>query len=192
MSHVAGFVWTALGTSVLLFGLHTLVQSDPRVRNVEIFTEMAYSTAAESFAANAALPAGCVLQSLVPGVVPRGRTPFLYGEGAEEAQRAGRELDNPFAATDTAALRRGAEVYALSCVLCHDAAGSGQGTIVKRGMVPPPSLSGARAVEMKDGEMFHIITRGQGNMPGHAAQILPEDRWKAILWVRELQEGEPR
>jgi len=32
------------------------------------------------------------------------------------------------------------------------------------------------------------VTYGQGNMPGHASQIEPEDRWKVALWVRHLQQ----
>ena len=35
--------------------------------------------------------------------------------------------------------------------------------------------------------MFHVLTFGQKNMPGYAAQITTDDRWKAILHVRELQ-----
>jgi len=28
---------------------------------------------------------------------------------------------------------------------------------------------------------------GRKNMPSHAAQVSPEDRWKAILYIRQLQ-----
>jgi mono/diheme cytochrome c family protein len=40
---------------------------------------------------------------------------------------------------------------------------------------------------MKDGQMFHVLTYGQGNMPSFAAQLSREDRWNVILHVRMLQ-----
>jgi len=40
--------------------------------------------------------------------------------------------------------------------------------------------------------MFHLLSFGQGNMASYAAQISREDRWKVILYVRELQAQEAR
>ena len=40
---------------------------------------------------------------------------------------------------------------------------------------------------LPDGQVFHIISRGQGIMPSHAAQVLPDDRWRVILYLRQLQ-----
>ena len=34
-----------------------------------------------------------------------------------------------------------------------------------------------------------VYARGQGIMPSHAAQVLPEDRWRVVLHLRRLQEG---
>ena len=42
---------------------------------------------------------------------------------------------------------------------------------------------------MPDGRIFHVITRGSGMMPAYAGQISPDDRWKAVLYVRALQAG---
>jgi len=40
---------------------------------------------------------------------------------------------------------------------------------------------------MKDGQMFHVLTYGQGNMPSLAAQLSVDDRWSVILHMRMLQ-----
>ena len=40
---------------------------------------------------------------------------------------------------------------------------------------------------MKDGQLFHILTYGQNNMPSYASQLSRDDRWNAILYVRTLQ-----
>ena len=39
--------------------------------------------------------------------------------------------------------------------------------------------------------MFHVLSYGQANMPSYASQVDRDDRWKAILYVRALQEKKP-
>lgn len=178
----------AVVVSLALGGLHLALRPDASQRNWEYFPNMLESVAAESFSESALLPGGTIQQPPLPGVVVRGTRAFAFGDGVEEAARAGRELVNPVDGTDAAVLERGAAVYGVYCAVCHDASGSGAGPVVARGMLPPPSLSGARAMAMRDGEMFHVITRGQGNMPSYAAQVSFDDRWRAVAWVRRLQQ----
>jgi mono/diheme cytochrome c family protein len=40
---------------------------------------------------------------------------------------------------------------------------------------------------MKDGQLFHVLTYGQNNMPSYASQLSRDDRWNAILYVRTMQ-----
>jgi mono/diheme cytochrome c family protein len=40
---------------------------------------------------------------------------------------------------------------------------------------------------MKDGQLFHVLTYGQNNMPFYASQLSREDRWNVILYVRTMQ-----
>ncbi|MAF66965.1 MAG: cytochrome C [Planctomycetes bacterium] len=171
----------------LLLILESLLLPNPRERNFELLTEMVYSKAAESLGASDGLPAGMTQQAIVEGVVVRGRMPFHFAAGQEEAARAGKELSNPYA-DDGDVLERGGELFGRFCAVCHGHDGGGRGPVVERGMLPPPSLSGARALAIADGEMFHIVTMGQGNMGSHAAQIVPDDRWKVIRYIRSLQE----
>lgn len=170
-----------------LLVLNTLVARDYSERNLEIFTEMVYSKAAESLSPYPELPGGHTQQPLVEGVVVRGKLPFPYGSGEEEALRAAAELHSPVSADDQEALERGARLYAIYCISCHDVNGEGRGPVVLRGMIPPASLLADRARQMKDGQVFHVLTRGQGNMSSYAAQIEPQDRWKVIAHVRALQ-----
>jgi mono/diheme cytochrome c family protein len=189
-SRVVFIVWTA-GICVGLIALQALLRPDTEVRHFEIFTEMAYSHASEPFTPNPYFADGKTQQPLVAGVVPRGLKPFPYGIGPEEAKRAGEELFNPINPADTAAPTVGAELYRVYCLMCHDARGNGEGPVVYRGMLPPPSLHADRAKQMADGEMFHILTRGQGNMASYAAQLSRAERWKVIQHVRRLQEEGP-
>jgi len=82
---------------------------------------------------------------------------------------------------------RGAFLFRNYCQMCHGPEGKGDGLIIQRGMPPAASLLADNAVQMKDGQMFHVLTYGQRNMSSHAAQLSREDRWKVILHVRSLQ-----
>jgi len=182
-----GHFITAAIAAVIVLLIDQLVGIDFTQRNREIFTEMVYSKAGEPFARNLALPGGRTQQPLVEGTVIRGSWFPEFGPGADEAQRAGLELKSPFTEQDTNARERGAELYAIYCTVCHDPAGKGLGSVVQRGMLPPPSLLASRAMDMPDGEMFHILTYGQGNMASYAAQMNPGERWQVIEHVRALQ-----
>lgn len=52
----------------------------------------------------------------------------------------------------------------------------------------PPSLMSERIIEMQDDEIFYTITQGAAEMPAHAGQIDRDDRWKAVLHIRALQQ----
>jgi mono/diheme cytochrome c family protein len=187
VSGARGYLIVAVVVGAFLGVLNQLLQRDLSQRNVELFTEMVYSKAVESFTASGHLPGGMAQQSLVAGVVPRGSLPLHYGVGEEEAQRAGRELTSPLGGDDTAALDTGRKLYGTYCTPCHDPGGNGQGAIVRHGMLPPPSLHAVRATQMADGQLFHVLTYGQGNMASYAAQMEREERWQVILYVRQLQ-----
>ncbi|MBI2301643.1 MAG: cytochrome c, partial [Armatimonadetes bacterium] len=43
------------------------------------------------------------------------------------------------------------------------------------------------AATMPDGRLVHIQTCGQKNMPAYAPQVRLADRWRVVLYLRELQ-----
>ena len=61
------------------------------------------------------------------------------------------------------------------------------GPVTQRGVPPPPSLLAPHAVQIKDGQLFHILTYGQNNMASYASQLSRDDRWNVIVYVRSLQ-----
>jgi mono/diheme cytochrome c family protein len=170
-----------------VLALNWILEFDRTERNFLILPGMVIPVAYESFSANPTLPGGLTEQPPPPGTIPWGGWPLHYEPTAEDAERAGRELENPFGTADVSAVERGRAVYEVYCQLCHGVTGSGDGTVAQRGFPTPASLLAANARNLPDGRIFHIVTYGQGNMPGHASQIEPEDRWRAALWVRQLQ-----
>jgi mono/diheme cytochrome c family protein len=100
-----------------------------------------------------------------------------------------------FPIADPRARERGAFLFRNYCQMCHGPEGKGDGPMLQHGIPPSASLLADNAVQMKDGQLFHVLTYGQRNMSSHAAQMSREDRWKVILHVRALQQkaaGEKR
>jgi mono/diheme cytochrome c family protein len=170
---------------VLVNGVIYALRRDLSVRNLEWPTQMQFSPAYHSEAANPVLRSGMTQQVPVAGTIPRGFKPFHYGPGEAEAVRAGRELVNPFPATPEN-IARGRQVYSNFCAVCHGPSGAGDGPIIPK-YPNPPGYKTEQSRNLSDGAMYHVIALGRKNMPPHSAQVSAEDRWKVILYIRELQ-----
>jgi mono/diheme cytochrome c family protein len=167
--------------------LNFALRFDPTRPNFEMFPDMAHSPRSNAFAPSRVFADGKTLQGPPEGTVPRGFMPLHYQATPEDAARAGAELVSPVAADSARARERGAFVFSTWCQPCHGAGGRGDGPVAQRGYPPPASLLGGKAVGMRDGQIFHVMTYGQGNMPSYASQISREDRWKAVSYIRWLQ-----
>ncbi|MHC4605319.1 MAG: c-type cytochrome [Planctomycetota bacterium] len=166
---------------IVLAALVVATRRDLARPNTEVFPDMARSP---SVAPQEEMP-----RMPVEGTIPRGFMPFGYADTEDDWLRAGKELDNPLPPTP-GVLRRGEEVFTRSCRHCHGPEGRGQGPVGRK--VPKLSMSVVRkgTVGLRDGNLFHIITHGQNDMPSHAPRIPREDRWAAIHHLRALQEEE--
>jgi hypothetical protein len=85
------------------------------------------------------------------------------------------------------AIKRGEERYNIYCRPCHDGAGTGQGTVIKKGMAQPPSLHDDRVRHIPDGQLFSTISHGVRNMPAYNYSIPVNDRWAIVSYVRALE-----
>jgi len=124
----------------------------------------------------------------VAGTLPMDYEPYPFaGKDEKTAKRAEKALKNPLPPT-MAVLHRGQKIFHDYCRTCHGVEGQGDGPIVGPDLFPaPPSLHTDAARKFPDGRIFHIITRGQNNMPSYADKIKPRDRWAVIHFVRALQ-----
>jgi mono/diheme cytochrome c family protein len=194
LPELGAFVRSVINTGLLLvllltLGLNWYARRPVTMPNVEYFPDMARTPAFGYYEANPNFADGKTARPPVVGTIARGMPPLEYGPTAADAVRAGNELTNPFSLDDQAAVARGAVVFERYCVPCHGAGGAGDGLIVEHGFRRPPSLVRAFTRNMKDGQLFHIVTYGRGAMPAHGAQIPVSDRWKAVLHVRVLQQA---
>ena len=184
MSRTLTWIAVILLPIVVIGGVREMSR-DVGVRNREWPTQMASSPAYRSQSANPVLPYHMTEQVPVAGAVPRGFKTFHYGSDPAEAERAGRELTNPFTATPEN-LSRGQYVFTNYCLVCHGGTGAGDGPLIPKYPNPTSYLS-EKSKALPDGTMFHVITLGRNNMPSHAAQVSTDDRWKVILYIRRLQ-----
>lgn len=139
----------------------------------------------EPYEASAFFANGTSARPLVDGTVPRGylREADLLNTGQVDGEAA--DLF-PFPIT-AEVMARGQERYNIFCAPCHDAAGTGNGVVVRRGFSPPGSLHADRLRAAPAGYFFDVITNGFGAMPSYAQPVRPRDRWAIVAYIRALQ-----
>jgi mono/diheme cytochrome c family protein len=157
-------------------------ERDPKKPAYQFLPEMHESVPFESFEPNDNTKDGKTLQQPVVGTIARGYLPYPY---PDDRERAARELKNPLEESERV-MKRGKALYENFCLVCHGVAGKGDGPLIPK-FPNPPSLTSKRLKKMSDGELYHVITMGSGQMPSHASQIDPKERWKIVYYVKELQ-----
>lgn len=153
----------------------------------DYFPDMAYSRAYETNSANPVLKSKQTMLAPVMGTVARNAEYFPYEKTPEDLLRAGKELANPAALTDST-LASGKYYYENMCMNCHGASGDGKGFLFTSGKYPfpPASLLAERALKRTNGELYHIITLGYGVMGAHGGQLRPAQRWDIIQYINEV------
>lgn len=160
-------------------------------RNLTYAPDMAVSPAVTTYSSSAVTEDAQTLRAPVPGTVPRGPLPLHYEATEADALRAAVELQVPPGIAAEPDRLRAEKLFAVFCQPCHGGEGHGDGITIKRGFQPPPSLLTQHARDMRDGQMFHVITYGQKLMPSQASQVRADDRWRLIMHVRRLQQRLP-
>lgn len=86
-----------------------------------------------------------------------------------------------------ASLALARKMYGYDCAMCHGKEGAGDGDMASslktkvRDYRDPASLQG-----MTDGELFYIIGKGKGEMPGESDRAKPEQIWTMVTLVRSF------
>ena len=147
--------------------------------------DMYYSNAYESYTPNPNFGNDMTMRMPVEGTVSRGMVPFEWEKTDEDRIAAGEILVNPMEESPEN-LAMGQASYDIFCNSCHGPAGDGQGYLFtsERYPYPPASLVNDKARAQRDGEIYHSITVGYGIMGAHGGMIVPEDRWRIILHIR--------
>ena len=129
---------------------------------------------------------GAAMRQPIPGTVAIG------GLKEDEAFFTGKSADGQFVAAipvavDDTMVERGRQRYTIYCQPCHDARGDGKGILFQRGNVPTATFHQEKILKYTDGQIFDVITNGQGLMASYRWPIPPADRWAIVAYVRGLQ-----
>lgn len=183
--HKNKFLRTGFYTLFILIGFSC--NQKPTSPGYIYVPDMTYSRAFETYSENPNFDNSMTLRIPADGVIPRGYMPFPYEKTEEDMIRAGEELSNPFEPSQEN-LERGALIFERNCKMCHGIKGDGQGHLYtsKRYTYPPASLVTDKMKAKPQGEMFHQITLGYGIMGAQSAILRPQDRWKVVLYVRNV------
>ncbi|WP_226390561.1 c-type cytochrome [Penaeicola halotolerans] len=131
-------------------------------------------------------PHGMNMREPAPNTVQRTANGYLpYRIPMDSLEYAARVVKSPIEPTEQV-LAEGMKLYTSYCAPCHGDAGDGNGSVgqVIGGVA---NFKGGAYINITEGHIFHVITQGKGRMGAHGSQITPENRWKIVHYVKQLQ-----
>ena len=180
----------AVGTIVSV--LFTACSKDKRSTGWEYAPNMYEPIAYEAYQPNTNFKNGTTAQVPPVNTIPVGFVRFDYSNNKEGYEKSSVEAVNKYIANKQT-LADGKILYEHFCSPCHGVQGQGDGLVVQHGYPAPPSYSkgqssrGGAMKDLTDGKIYHTITYGLNAMGSYASQLAPEERWKVVLYVHQLQ-----
>ena len=182
---------SALGIGLLLvlsvFMLTTLGCSKDHSRpNIELIQDMMESPAIKPQEYDENSPNHSGMRVPPVGTQPLGFVPYKYATSFEDATKNKNPLSADFSEET---LKVGLKFYQTNCLLCHGSAGEGgeNSSIGQKMALKPPSLLSEKINKWTDGQIYHVISMGQGVMGPYASHIPQAYRWQVVNYVRHLQ-----
>jgi len=170
-----------------------LVGCDKKTPEWEYFPDMYDSPAREAQEFDPTAPNKVGGRLPVEGTIPVEYTPYEYkGPNLDDQRVKDMKVPDTIKLTE-ANLKRGESQFQIYCYPCHGPQGEGNGPVIgapgggKFNYSPNMNIHGTYAY-LNDGQVYHVITNGNGQMPGYASMISDDDRWKIVLYVRKLKE----
>ena len=175
----------------------TSCSKDNKKPGTEFMPDMYRSSAYGVYSRNPNFKDSLTLQHPVSGTLPRGYEFFAYPSTSEGYEAAGKDLKNPLTSSKEN-LDEGKRLYDIYCMHCHGETGQADGSLIATGKFPPPpsyttakSSRGGEMKDLSDGKIYHTITYGINLMGAHASQVNPSERWKIVMYVRNIMSGAP-
>lgn len=176
-------IFLALAAAVFLAGCN-IDKSQP---NIEVIQDMMESPSLKPQEYDKGGPNDGAMRIPPEGTQPIGFEPYKYPTDFTAA--AGNK--NPMAGNFSEdVLKTGLKYYTIQCSICHGANGEGgmtNNSIGEKMALKPPAMTTDKIKNWTDGQIYHVVTMGQGVMGPYAAHIPQKYRWQVVNYVRHLQ-----
>lgn len=81
----------------------------------------------------------------------------------------------------------GKKLFSTQCKMCHGEGGRGDGDLAAEMNLKMPNFTDAETQKKRtDGELFYILSKGHGEMPGQGTRMRGENKWSIINYLRTL------
>ncbi len=177
-----------------IFGIFILTSaffscSDKREPGRVYMPDMAYSRAYEAYAPNNLKQEGInYINHPVDGTIRRGDL-FAYTLlNDSNGYRMSTGVKSPLATLDSTQMLEAQRLYSINCAICHGANLDAQGPMAVSGKVGGiANLKLDQYIKQAEGQMYHVVTYGKGNMGSYAAQLDKKQRWMVVQYVKSEQ-----
>lgn len=161
--------------------------------NVELIQDFMESPAVKAQEYDATAPNNSGMRLPPDNTVPRGFQPYAYANDFEGAVKQ----RNPMAGDmSEPVLATGLKYFNTNCKICHGVRGEGAvaaaASVSEFMPLKPPSLLSDKVKGWTDGNLFHVITMGQGVMGPYASHIPAQYRWQVVNYIRHLQKKDQK
>lgn len=154
--------------------------------NVELIQDMMASPTIKPQEYDESSPNHSGMRVPPEGTQPIGFVPYRYATDIAGAAKNKNPLVGDYS---EAVLKTGLKYYTTNCMICHGEHGEGgeKASVAAKMALKPPSLLSAKINAWTDGEIYHVISVGQGVMGPYAAHIPQKYRWQVVNYIRTLQ-----
>jgi mono/diheme cytochrome c family protein len=151
----------------------------------EYVPTMTYPKSFETYSVNPNFTDSATMRNPVAGTIPQEFIPYRFSKKNEERALAGEKIKNPLENT-VQNQEEGKFLFESFCLQCHGEKGDGMGKLYTEKLYgyKPGILNGKKIQSAPDGEIFHVISLGYNLMGPHKTVLLPEERWKIVLYIK--------
>jgi mono/diheme cytochrome c family protein len=111
---------------------------------------------------------------------------FMSAQSTWKAPKSSDAIENPLKG-DVAATKKGKQMYAQLCVICHGAKGKGDGIAGATLNPKPANFTKEAFFSQTDGAIFWKLTNGNAPMAAYKDLISETERWQLVNYLRALK-----
>ncbi len=160
--------------------------SDKAKPNVELIQDMLVSPAIKPQEFDEASPNNSGMRLPPEGTQPVGFIPYRYANDIDAAMKNKNPLAGDFSEP---VIKAGLKFYTTNCMICHGEKGNtgDKMSVAETMALKPPSLLSEKIRGWTDGQIYHVISVGQGVMGPYASHVPQKYRWQVVNYIRTLQ-----